>query len=146
MIWVLISLVQIPGARVPMSWHQPHSSRRKHLSGEIPPYCVFRPGGGDFCKTFISLSYPFLCSPFSTFYWEQVHLSVSEGNDPYVAVGLLCPKQEMSLGSSYTVILDTPPSSLSERVFCYKPFLSGFKSRGNPDLHMHCFRIVHKSV
>lgn len=56
MFWVLVSLVQIPGARVPNVRHQPLA-----LLEEMPSWCVLLNCGLDF---FVTVFLPLLSSPF----------------------------------------------------------------------------------
>lgn len=82
----------------------------KYLSGEIPPYCVLPHWGWEFWQKHFSTSLTYidvvlfiLCSGVGV----QLTLRLfSEGIDPYVAIYLLYPWEEVNLGSSSSTILN----------------------------------------
>ena len=58
---------------------------------------------------------------FNPLLWKtdhQVFRSLSEGSIPYAVVGLLCPWEEMNLGSFYTTVLNLLQFSLLIHLYC----------------------------
>lgn len=74
---------------------------------------------GFLARLCLCLSYSSCCGPFIYSCWEAVHL-FSKGNDTYVTVDLVCPWEEMSLGSSYTAILGVSQTVI---LICFSSFL-----------------------
>jgi len=99
----------------------PSLLREKCQTGEIPPTLRCYTGSGVFGET---MSLPLLSISMWSFYpllWRTVNIifrSFSEGNDPYEAVDLMCPWEEVSSGSSYTAILQ------KSKDFCFEDKMS----------------------
>lgn len=98
-----------------------HSSRRSaRLKRSLPTVgCYTR--SGVFGK---AMSLPLLSISVWSFHpllWRSINLifrSFSEGNDPYEAVDLLCPGEEVSSGPSYTSTLQI------SKDFCFEDKMS----------------------
>lgn len=123
---MLISPVQILGAKVPNVRHQPHDSpilREKHLSGEIPPFMCCSTWGRFFlvAVAVVCLSVCFLIRPWLCFSYQSLlsfvvesgssHLAFStfsQGNDPYLTVDLVYLWEKKNSESSYTAIMGPP--------------------------------------
>ena len=113
-----------------------HSSQEKQLFDEICLYCVLLSRIWDFLQEPLRLP---ICLNvvLSSFVMETVHLffrSFSAENDAQVAVDLVCPWEEVSLGSSYTAILNSlPPGYL---LILQNTFFLAYKMRIVHILHI----------
>lgn len=115
----LVFMVCVPGAAGPIVEHQPLTPPEECLCGEPPLSCVSPHQGQAFYETVSLPLLPILTWSFFLLLWRVLHLvfrSLSERNDPYVALDLMFLWEEVSSGSSYAAMLDSP-SPPSQRVF-----------------------------
>lgn len=80
-------------------------------------FFFFSPLGANISHFLLPVSRP----SFNPLLWKtdhQVFRSLSEGSIPYAVVDLLCPWEEMNLGSFYTTVLNLLQFSLLIHLYC----------------------------
>lgn len=130
--WGLAFPVQIPrslGLRCFMWGNNPLPLWEKHLPGKMPPYCVSLCWGwGNFARLQCLYLQPISTLSFYPLLWRAVHLalrSFSEGNNSYVAVGSVCPREEVVQDLPATPSWNFPDTSsimLPTQLTCSVPF------------------------
>ena len=119
--WVLSSWFIFQGLQSPLWSTNPwHLQKSAYLVRSLSLMC-HHTKGGFFCETVSLPLLPILMWSSFPLLWRVLHLvfrSLSERNDPYVALDVMFLWEEVSLGSSYAAILDDPPPP-SQRVFFY---------------------------